>query len=136
MKFEIIKNSESKTGYGIEDREYMGQTCNLNGWSFEMAKADGTVVYSEVKFTYMTPEAYVASIESDYLHTCMRWNNLTFTGRVIFRGYYEEYWDTFEGKWESFVREVAFDIGDRIYNDADDDADDYGEQYDYLYDIA
>ena len=136
MKFEIIKNSESKTGYDIADNEYMGQTCNLNGWSFELAKADGTICYSEVKYTSMTPEDYLNSRESEYLRMCLHWNDLTMTGRVVFRGYYEEYEDLFDGKWEQFVREVPFDMGDLLYVDDDAEADAYDDAYDYLYDLV
>ena len=136
MKFEIIMNSESKTGYDIADNEYMGQTCNLNGWQFEMARANGDICYSEVKFTRLTPDAYIASNESDYLRWVMSLNDLSFTGRVVFRGYWEEYYDYFDGKIEEFVREVPFDIGDRLYDEADDADVSYDEQYDYLYDLA
>ena len=137
MKFEIIKNSESNTGYDIPDCEYMGQTCNMNGWQFEMVKADGTICYSEVKFTYATPEAFTSDgFEAEYLNWIMRCNDLTFTGRVIFRGYYEEYEDMFEGKWETFVREVPFDIGDLLYEEATEPDDSYNDNYDYLYDIV
>ena len=136
MKFEIIKNSESFTGFEIADNEYMGQTCNLNGWSFEMLKASGEVCYSSVYFTTQTPEAYINGSSSEYLRWCMGLNGLSFTGRVVFRGYYSEYYDLIDGKWEPCVEEVAFDIGDLLYADEDDDECVYDDRYDYLYDIA
>ena len=135
MKFEIIKNSQSSTGWNIPDHEYMGQTCHMNGWVFELAKADGTIGYSSAYFTYRTAEDYISSNDSEYLRWCMSVNDLTFTGRVIFRGYYEDDYDLIDGKWEQVVEEVPFDIGDLLYAEEVDDAE-YGEQYDYLYDMV
>lgn len=134
MKFDIIKNSESNTGYAIADCEYMGQTCHLNGWQFEVANASGEVGYTSVYYTYLEPEAYIKGNSSDYLRWSIGLNGFTFTGRVIFRGYFEDYEELWEGKWEQFVREVPFDMADLLYEEPEEEL--YDDQYDYLYDMA
>ena len=131
-KFEIIKNSESNTGYDIPDNEFMGQTCNLNGWQFEYIMPDGSINYSDVKFTNAMPEEY-AEDDSTYMHWVMEVNSIRFSGRVIFRGYYREFYDMFDGKWEPFVEEVAFDVGDLLYADEGFEDEAYNDEYDYLY---
>lgn len=90
MKFEIIKNSQSNTGYSIPDDMFKGKTDHLYGWQFELVDSTGKIAYSEVKYTYLTPEEYTASEESGYMNWLMGYKGQSFTGRVIFRGYYEE----------------------------------------------
>ena len=51
MKFEIVKNSDSFTGYDIPDCEYHGQISGLCcGWQFEFKNSNGELNYN------LTPE--------------------------------------------------------------------------------
>lgn len=86
MKYEIIKNSESFTGYDIPDDEWKGLTHEVNAWQFECTK-DGEISYSSVTFNYGMPEDCEITVD------LCRWNGWEPTGRVIFRGYYTEHYD-------------------------------------------
>ncbi len=106
-KFTIIKNSESNTGYKIDDKTFKGIIHGLCcGWQYEFLTEDGKIVYGDVTWTEETPEQYayrwfdngLSWLESGFKY------ERRFTGRVIFRGYAEEYWD--EEEHETFVREV------------------------------
>ena len=91
MTFEIIRNSESSTGYDVEDKRYIGVVpCVLCGWQFEVIK-NGKVGYFSVMYNYGTPEQCYED-ESRYGDMFEQFNCVP-TGRVIFRGYYESYWD-------------------------------------------
>ena len=103
MTFEIIKNSESNTGYDIEDKEYKGQISGLCcGWQFEFRNADGKIGYNSVSYHKGTPEEYCQTwlrYGEDALFEMERWNGYEPTGRVIFRGYGREFYDFEERDW-------------------------------------
>lgn len=94
MNYTIIKNSESHTGYDIPDCTFEGLKNYANGWQFECEK-DGKIGYSSVAFGYGMPDAKDFETTIDLC----RWNGWEPTGRVIFRGYYEEYYDCDERDW-------------------------------------
>ena len=101
MKYTIIKNSESTTGYDIPDEVFTGLRDGLlNGWSFEVAKEDGSTGWATVVYDYGMPED-AAERNSDFW-----WEfGLRPTGTVVFRGYYEEFYDSEEREW--YVEQVA-----------------------------
>lgn len=112
MEFQIIKNSESNTGYNIPDKTYFGVIPGYYcGWQFEFKHADGRIDYSSVDFYPGTPEDYCNSwleYGPDALFTIERTHGWEPTGRVIFRGYYDHGYD-----WEE--REDYFtDVPDEI----------------------
>lgn len=94
--FEIIKNSESQTGYQIEDKEFKGMIPGLCcGWQFEVINEDGELAYLSVMFEEETPEEVAyrwMDGELSWLESGLRCN-ARFTGRVIFRGYARSEWD-------------------------------------------
>ena len=98
MEFEIIKNSESFTGYDVEDKTYIGIIPHLCcAWQFEVIK-DGKIGYFGNRYIEGTPEMCYEE-ESTY-----SWGEDMFdvfdakpTGRVVFAGYYERHW---EYDWE------------------------------------
>ena len=77
----------------------------LCGYNFEAVAPDGRVDFLSCVYHEGTPEEAVAS-ESWYWFDCL---NLTLTGRVVFRGYYEEEYD-FEER-DFFVKKVAEPFG-------------------------
>lgn len=100
MTFEIIKNSESKTGYKIPDNEFKGLIPGLLcGWQFEFINANGEINYNSVTFEHMTPERLAYQYGEENAFMIERWNGWQPTGRVIFRGYYEEYYYAEEHDW-------------------------------------
>ena len=107
MEFTIIKNSESHTGYQIEDVEYHGMIPGLCcGWQYEYIDAAGQYHYSSVAWEEQSPEDYAnmwQGYRGSWLYDLLP-DDYEFTGRVVFRGYAEEYYD-FEER-ETFVREV------------------------------
>ena len=107
MKFEVIKNSESFTGYDIEDKNYVGVIPGLCcGWQFEFEK-DGKIDYNSVVFFEGNAEEYCDTwlrYGEDALFEIERMNGWVPTGRVIFRGYAESFWDDEERDW--YVEEV------------------------------
>ena len=110
--FTIIKNSESKTGYQIEDKEFKGLIPGLCcGWQYEYSNDKGEITYSSVSWEEESPEDYAyrwldngrswleSSLGCGFGETDWR-----FTGRVIFRGYAESFYDPEERDW--YVKEV------------------------------
>lgn len=97
MKYEIIKNSESYTGYEIEDKQYKGQIEGLVcGWQFEFMDGKGDYNYNSVTYYEGTPEEYCEywlQYGEDALFEIERWGGWEPTGRVVFRGYAREYYD-------------------------------------------
>lgn len=109
MKYEIIKNSESFSGYDIPDDEWVGEIHGLvNGWSFEVKNAKGEYDYLSVSWEHGLPEDYanmfVTENGESWLFEIPRWNGWEPTGRVVFRGYAKEYYDADEHEW--FVERV------------------------------
>ena len=102
MKYNIITNSQSTTGYDIPDEIFTGlREGLLCGWDFEMVKPDGSIGWGcSVVFDYDMPED-AAKRHADY------WSEfgLRPTGTVVFRGYYEEFYDPEERDW--YVKQVA-----------------------------
>ena len=108
--YTIIKNSESHTGYDIADIEYKGMIDGLCcGWQLEYTNDKGEYGYSSVSYTQLTPEEYAGKWTTDsgmeWIHETPSWNGWKPTGRVVFRGYAEEYYDPDEREW--FVKDVA-----------------------------
>ena len=88
MKYTIIKNSESNTGYDIPDCEFHGlDNRYVCGWQFELVR-DGKAGWSDVKFFCGMPEECAAE-QARY------WDMIGCepTGTVIFRGYFVEEFD-------------------------------------------
>ena len=101
MKFTILKNSESSTGYDIPDEVFEGLRDGLLcGWSLEVIKDDGQTGWADVRYVYGMPEdaAKDAQWYWDFL-------GLRPTGKAVFRGYYDEYYDPEERDW--YVERVA-----------------------------
>lgn len=111
MKFEIIKNSESHTGYQISDNIYKGQQSGLcSGWQYEFINDDGEYGYGSVVWTENTPEEYAYLWTEDdgtpWIESGVK-VGYKLTGRVIFRGYAKEYYDAEDH--ETYVKEVPDD---------------------------
>ena len=110
MNFTIIKNSESYTGYEIADKEFKGIIAGLCcGWQFEYKDANGAYHYSSVSYEEVMPEEYAYRWEGyrgSWLLDMLP-EDYEFTGRVIFRGYAESYYDAEERDW--FVKQVEDD---------------------------
>lgn len=108
LSFEIITNSESHTGYDIPDSKYVGVIPGLVcGWQFEFVNKDGKIGYNSVAYYEGTPEEYCETwlrFGPDALFEGERWNGYEPTGRVVFRGYGSEYYDSEYREW--FVRDV------------------------------
>lgn len=115
QKFEIITNSQSRTGYDIPDSHYMGQLPDLlRGWQFEFSR-NGEIRYGSLKWYHGTAEECATEYERKYgVDTFERehLNGWRETGRVVFRGYASEYYDAYEREWfvehvdEQKVREI------------------------------
>ena len=107
-RFEIIKNSESHTGYQIPDKEFKGMKDGLCcGWQYEIKDAEGNYHYTSVSWEEVTPEEYANKWQTDDGRSWlldMYPAGCDFTGRVIFRGYAESYYDSDERDW--YVVEV------------------------------
>ena len=107
-RFEIIKNSESNTGYDIPDKEYKGMKDGLcYGWQYEVKDAEGQYHYTSVSWEEMSPEDYAYMHVTDdgrswLIDSCPA--GYEFTGRVVFRGYAKSYYDPDERDW--YVVEV------------------------------
>lgn len=85
--FKIIKNSEGAK-WNIEDREFYGiQNGLLCGWEYELQKCDGSTGFATVHFSDTMPD-----IIEEWLLWSWEERGLKPTGRVVFRGYYEEYY--------------------------------------------
>lgn len=72
-------------------------------WRFELRKPDGTFGWSDCRFQDGMPE--IDACDEEHFN----WLGLVPTGRVLFRGYFEEYEEKYYGKWETFVCEVNVD---------------------------
>ena len=108
MTYEIIKNSESQTGYDIEDARYVGCIEGVYcGYQFEVIK-NGKVGYFSVMYSQGTPEDCIfdnASSEEEFFGDfgCVP------TGKVVFRGYYRISWSHDYDDYDfepSYVRDV------------------------------
>lgn len=109
MKFEIIKNSESHTGYQIEDQEFKGLIPGLCcGWQYEFIDATGQYHYSSVSWEEESAEDYADRWQGydgrSWLYDLLP-SDYQMTGRVIFRGYAESYYDSEVRDW--CVKQVA-----------------------------
>ena len=96
MTYEIIKNSESFSGFNVKDDIYLGVIPGLCcGWMFEFKNAEGKINYNSVSWYEGTPEEYCQTWLKHgeealfYMERLCGWEP---TGRVVFRGYGEEYW--------------------------------------------
>lgn len=108
MKFEIIKNSESATGYEEVDKDFKGYIDGLCcGFQFEYGDSKGDLHYSSVVYLENeTPEEYAGrwtGYRGSWLYDMLP-NDYEFTGRVVFRGYAESYYCEEVRDW--CVREV------------------------------
>lgn len=107
--YEVIKNSESSTGYDIKDEEYKGVFDGLCcGWQFEFKNDKGELEYNSVCWYEGTPEEYCDTwlrYGEEALFEIERYNGYVPTGRVIFRGYGKEYWDSEDRDW--YIKKVA-----------------------------
>lgn len=95
MKYEIMDCVEAKkiTGWDTDmDQEYKGLIPGyLCGYNFEVTK-NGVTDFASCTFSYSTPDDIMNNNEdyySDFLLDC----GCIPTGRVIFRGYYQEEYD-------------------------------------------
>lgn len=95
MKYEIMDCVEAKriTGWDIDmDQEYKGLIPGyLCGYNFEVTK-DGVTDFASCTFSPRAPDDLMNRNEdyySDFLLDC----GCIPTGRVIFRGYYQEEYD-------------------------------------------
>ena len=103
--FEIIKNSESRSGWEISDEVYRGPIQDLvGGFNFEVADDSGNIEYMSAIYIHTTPEEYINNLFYDYFDT-VKYKGYNPTGRVIFRGYGEEYYDPEYREW--FVKPVT-----------------------------
>lgn len=101
MKYTIIKNSEGPR-YDIADDIFTGIKPHLAcGWQFELAR-DGKTDWGSVMFHFGTAEECAAANEEFWTYCC----GCTPTGRVVFRGYYSEEYDTEERDWY-YVKEAV-----------------------------
>ena len=104
-QFTIIKNSESNTGYDIPDKEFKGYKSNLLcGWQYEFKNADGKFNYGSVIYSHTTPEDEAYRWGEENAFTVERWKGWEPTGRVVFRGYAEEFYDAEDRDW--YVKQV------------------------------
>lgn len=104
LQFEIIRNSESKTGYNIPDKEYKGQIDGLCcGWQFEFERS-GKIDYNSVNWYHGTPEECAYQYGEEDAFELERMNGWEPTGRVIFRGYAREYYDVEDREW--YIQDV------------------------------
>lgn len=98
-EFKIIKNSESQTGYNVEDKEFKGYIDGLCcGWQYECTNDKGELKYGSVVWleSYETFEDYANRWTNDNGKSWLldMWDEgWDFTGRVIFRGYARSYYD-------------------------------------------
>lgn len=95
MKFNIIANSQSTTGYDIPDEVFTGLRKGLLcGWSLEVVRDDGQTGWADVRYVYGMPED--AAIEAQ---TYWDFMGIKPTGNAVFRGYYDEVYDVEEREW-------------------------------------
>ena len=109
MTFEIIKNSESYTGFDIKDDIFIGYIQGLAcGWQFEYVNEQGEYAYGGGSYEECTPEEYAYRFTCDdgspWIAEVPRRKGYELTGRVVFRGYGRLYYDADEREW--FVEDV------------------------------
>lgn len=97
MKFEVIKVSEAKVDWNVEDREYLGPIAGyVAGFNYEVVDKDSNLDYMSAYYMHEDPTQHVEDWEAwagaDYFET-VRWNGFEPTGRVVFRGYAREMYD-------------------------------------------
>lgn len=107
--FEIITNSQCHKPYDVPDSIWKGMQPGLcNGWSFEFKNDAGEYYYGSVSYTHGMPAEYAYQwIEEDgtsWLEDMIWTTGFKLTGRVVFRGYAEDYYDPDEREW--FVKPV------------------------------
>lgn len=102
--FEIIKNSESSSGWDIEDKVYEGpHDYMVSGFNFEIKGPKGNLEYMSAIYIHCTPDKYINDLGYDYFDT-VRYKGYEPTGRVIFKGYATEYYDPESKDW--FVKPI------------------------------
>lgn len=105
MKYEIMNCEEAKrvTGWTIDmDQEYKGVIPGYAcGYNFEVTK-NGVTDFASCTYSHLTPEDLM-DLEKDWYSDFLQDCGCTPTGRVIFRGYYQEEYDIDERE-EYFVR--------------------------------
>lgn len=105
MKYEIIELSRSEAEFrcDVEDGNFRGYFPGVCcGWMFEFKNKDGKVDYNSVTWFEGTPEEYCETwlrYGPEALFEMERWNGYEPTGRVVFRGYGVEKWDSEEHDW-------------------------------------
>lgn len=136
MKFEVIMNSQSETGYDIPDDTFYGVLPGLlNGWQYEARNVSdkrfpvGKLLYFDVSYQWGMPETQ-EEFQTFYA-TELGWE---LTGRVVFRGYAHEDYDSDEHEWyvvdatEDEIQEAR----EQLENEQEDaSSDDEYEEYDY-----
>ena len=103
MKFEIITNSQSETGYNIPDDVFYGELPGMcMGWQFEARNVCdkrfpvGKVLYFDVIYEEAMPGE---TAEENYMFEYAEDLGWELTGRVVFRGYGRLYWYAEERDW-------------------------------------
>lgn len=93
--FEIIPFSQcEETEYHVDDEPYYGDIGLVNGWMYEARNVSdkrfpvGKILYFSVTFEYGMPDA-----RADFWNFYARNLGWELTGRVVFRGYYEDHYD-------------------------------------------
>jgi len=107
MKFEIIKNSQSETGYEIPDDTFYGILPGMvMGYQYEARNVCdrrfpvGKLLYFDVSYRNGMPED-----EEEFMTFYANDLGWELTGRVVFRGYAWAYYDLEERDW--FVKDAT-----------------------------
>ena len=99
MEFKVIKVSESDANWPVEDREYAGIIPGfVGGFNFEIADKNGNLDYMSSTYISKSPTDFINNLGYDYFEV-VKWNGYAPTGRVVFRGYAIEYYDSEEKEW-------------------------------------
>lgn len=106
IQFEIIPLSKSHAEYRnrIPDKKWLGIIPGIvNGWQIEYVNKDGKFEYGSVSYQAGMIEQDVALYEAQgggsWLFEIPRWKGYEPTGRVVFRGYGVQLWDSWERDW-------------------------------------
>lgn len=104
IKYQIIYPSEMTGQYRLEiaDAWYRGIIPELLcGWRFEFRRvSDGEIMYGSDQWITGTPEDFTSSFHPDTLFCAEYHRGWTPTGRVVFVGYGQEYYDTKFCVWD------------------------------------
>ena len=134
MKFEIIKNSQSETGYEIPDDTFYGILPGMvMGWQYEARNVCdkrfpvGKLLYFDVSYRNGMPEG-----EEEFMTFYANDLGWELTGRVVFRGYAREYYDSEEREWfvKDATEEEIREAREQLENEQEDEEECY-EDYDY-----